>query len=52
MAESPLIKREGYVLSQKGVFTQFKKLIDAGVPVPTSKEWREARKCPSFLLLP
>lgn len=43
IADSPLIQREGFVLKQ-GVFMQFKKLIDAGVPVPTNKEWREARK--------
>lgn len=29
---------------EQGIFTQFKKLIDSGVPVPTSKEWREARR--------
>jgi isopenicillin N synthase-like dioxygenase len=40
--ESPLIQREGFVLKQ-GVFKEFKKLIDAGVPVPTNKEWREAQ---------
>lgn len=40
--ESPLIQREGFVL-RPGVFMQFKKLIDSGVPVPTNKEWREAQ---------
>ncbi|TVY49244.1 hypothetical protein LOCC1_G000810 [Lachnellula occidentalis] len=40
--ESPLIQREGFVLKQ-GVFTQFKKLIFSGLPVPTNKEWREAQ---------
>jgi len=40
--ESPLIQREGFVLSQ-GIFQNFKKLMDAGVPVPTNKEWREAQ---------
>ena len=30
--ESPLLQREGYVLKQ-GVFMQFQKLMDAGVPV-------------------
>ncbi|TVY18374.1 hypothetical protein LARI1_G003944 [Lachnellula arida] len=40
--ESPLLQREGFVLKQ-GVFTQFKKLIDSGLPVPTNKEWREAQ---------
>ncbi|CZR64271.1 related to leucoanthocyanidin dioxygenase [Phialocephala subalpina] len=42
ITESPLIQREGFVMKQ-GVFMQFKKLIDAGVPVPTNKEWREAQ---------
>lgn len=40
--ESPLIQREGFVLKQ-GVFQQFQKLIDAGIPVPTNKEWRESQ---------
>ena len=30
--ESPLIQREGFV-QKEGVFMQFKKLIDAGLPV-------------------
>ncbi|KAK3723620.1 hypothetical protein LTR37_001501 [Vermiconidia calcicola] len=38
--ESPMIQREGFVLEQ-GVFREYKRLIDAGVPVPTNKEWRE-----------
>ncbi|KAK5115224.1 hypothetical protein LTR85_009982 [Meristemomyces frigidus] len=38
--QSPLLQREGFVLEQ-GVFKQYKKLIDAGVPVPTNKQWRE-----------
>ncbi|OWP04495.1 hypothetical protein B2J93_1354 [Marssonina coronariae] len=42
VTESPLIQREGFVLSQ-GVFMQFKNLMDSGIPVPTSKEWREAQ---------
>ncbi|KAF8857022.1 Clavaminate synthase-like protein [Acephala macrosclerotiorum] len=42
ITESPLIQREGFVMKQ-GLFMQFKKLIDAGVPVPTNKEWREAQ---------
>ncbi|KAF2112237.1 hypothetical protein BDV96DRAFT_634013 [Lophiotrema nucula] len=37
---SPLLQREGFVLDQ-GVFREYKKLIDAGVDVPTNKEWRE-----------
>ena len=40
--ESPLLQREGFVLEQ-GVFQQYKQLIDAGVPVPTCQEWREAQ---------
>lgn len=38
--QSPLLQREGFVLEQ-GVFRQYKKLMDAGVPVPTNKQWRE-----------
>jgi hypothetical protein len=30
--ESPLLQRRGYILKQ-GVFMQFKKLMDTGVPV-------------------
>ncbi|TVY68814.1 Gibberellin 20 oxidase [Lachnellula suecica] len=40
--QSPLLQREGFVLKQ-GIFMQFKKLIDAGLSVPTNKEWREAQ---------
>jgi isopenicillin N synthase-like dioxygenase len=40
--ESPLLQREGFLLRGEGVFHEFKKLMDAGVPVPTNKEWREA----------
>ena len=40
--ESPLLQREGFVLEQ-GVFKEFMRLIEAGVPVPTNKEWREAQ---------
>lgn len=42
VVESPLLQREGMVLEQ-GVFREFKKLIDAGAPVPTNKEWREVQ---------
>lgn len=38
--ESPLLQREGFVLEQ-GVFQQYKRLLDAGVPVPSCREWRE-----------
>ena len=38
--ESPLLQREGFVLEQ-GIFQQYKRLMDAGVPVPTNKQWRE-----------
>lgn len=38
--QSPVMQREGFVLEQ-GVFQQYKRLIDAGVPVPTNKQWRE-----------
>lgn len=34
--QSPLIQREGFVEDQ-GVFREYKKLIDAGVHVPTNK---------------
>lgn len=37
---SPLIKREGCVEVQ-GVYKEFKRLMDAGVPVPTNQQWRE-----------
>jgi len=40
--ESPLLQREGFIL-RPGVFMQFKKLMDSGVPVPTNKEWRETQ---------
>jgi isopenicillin N synthase-like dioxygenase len=39
---SPLLQREGFVVEQQGVFQQYKKLMDAGAPVPTNKQWREA----------
>lgn len=42
MTESPLIQREGFMMSS-GIFKEYKRLIDAGVPVPTNKEWREAQ---------
>jgi len=34
--ESPLLQREGFVLEQ-GIFQQYKRLLDQGVPVPTNK---------------
>lgn len=40
--ESPLLQREGYIRRGAGVFHEFQKLMNAGVPVPTNKEWREA----------
>ncbi|KAF2770371.1 Clavaminate synthase-like protein [Teratosphaeria nubilosa] len=39
--QSPLLRREGFVAEQ-GVFQQYKRLMDAGAPVPTNKELREA----------
>ncbi|KAH9841309.1 Clavaminate synthase-like protein [Teratosphaeria destructans] len=39
--QSPLLRREGFVAEQ-GVFQQYKRLMDAGAPVPTNQEWREA----------
>lgn len=41
--ESPLLQREGFVRRELGVFERFKERIDAGMPVPTCKEWREAQ---------
>lgn len=38
--ESPLIRREGLLL-QQGVFKEYKARMDAGLSVPTNKEWRE-----------
>ena len=38
--DSPLLQREGFVMSQ-GVFQEYKRLLDGGLPVPTNKEWRE-----------
>lgn len=40
--ESPLLQREGLVPGQ-GVFGEWKALMDAGIPIPTNKEWREAQ---------
>ncbi|KAL7418640.1 hypothetical protein Q5752_007098 [Cryptotrichosporon argae] len=40
--ESPLLQREGYVMEQ-GVFFEFHKRIKAGLPIPTTKEWRESQ---------
>lgn len=37
---SPLIQREGCIESQ-GVYKEFKRLMDLGVPIPTNKQWRE-----------
>lgn len=41
--DSPLLQREGLVLDGQGVFREYKAVSDAGVPVPTNKEWREAQ---------
>jgi isopenicillin N synthase-like dioxygenase len=40
--ESPLLQREGFYHRGEGVFHEWTKLMDAGLPVPTNKEWREA----------
>jgi hypothetical protein len=37
---SPLIQREGCI-EEQGVYKEFRRLMDAGVPVPTNKQWRE-----------
>lgn len=39
---SPLIQREGYV-NYQGCFKEFKKLRDAGMAVPTNRQWRESQ---------
>lgn len=39
--KSPLLQREG-VVADAGVIKEWKALMDAGSPVPTNKEWREA----------
>jgi len=39
--ESPLLQREGFIFNE-GPFMRFKKLMDAGILIPTNKEWREA----------
>ncbi|RSH93583.1 hypothetical protein EHS25_007941 [Saitozyma podzolica] len=40
VASSPLIQREGCI-EEQGVYKEFRRLMDAGVPVPTNKQWRE-----------
>ena len=40
--ESPLLCREG-VFDEEGVMKEWKAVIDAGLPVPTNKQWREAQ---------
>ena len=37
---SPLIQREGCVDGQ-GVYREFRRIMDLGVPIPTNKQWRE-----------
>ncbi|WVQ81087.1 hypothetical protein IAT38_003209 [Cryptococcus sp. DSM 104549] len=38
--KSPLIQREGCV-EEQGVYKEFKRVMDTGVPVPTNRQWRE-----------
>lgn len=40
LSASPLIQREGCI-EEQGVYKEFRRLMDAGVPVPTNKQWRE-----------
>ncbi len=40
--ESPLLQREGY-RNHQGVFKEFQRVKASGLPVPTSKQWREAQ---------
>ncbi|WRT70487.1 uncharacterized protein IL334_007485 [Kwoniella shivajii] len=37
---SPLIQREGCV-EEQGVYKEFKRVMDLGVPPPTNQQWRE-----------
>ncbi|WVQ76282.1 hypothetical protein IAR50_005947 [Cryptococcus sp. DSM 104548] len=39
-SKSPLIQREGCV-EEQGVYKEFKRMMDLGVPVPTNAQWRE-----------
>lgn len=39
--ESPLIQREGYNNASYGVFNEFQKAREAGMQLPTCKQWRE-----------
>ncbi|WVW85170.1 hypothetical protein I302_107208 [Kwoniella bestiolae CBS 10118] len=40
VSNSPLIQREGCVDSQ-GLYREFKRVMDQGVPIPTNRQWRE-----------
>ncbi|ORY35064.1 hypothetical protein BCR39DRAFT_516500 [Naematelia encephala] len=40
--ESPLIQREG-CLDYPGVYSEFKRMREAGLPVPTNRQWREVQ---------
>lgn len=40
--ESPLLQREG-VVAEQGVIKEWLAVKNAGAPVPTNKEWREAQ---------
>jgi len=39
--ESPLIQRSGFVVRKGGVFEGYKRCMDSGLPIPSSKQWRE-----------
>ncbi|WWD18847.1 hypothetical protein CI109_103302 [Kwoniella shandongensis] len=40
--DSPVLQREGCVEYQ-GVYKEFKAVMNAGIPIPTNKQWREAQ---------
>ncbi|WRT70963.1 uncharacterized protein IL334_007962 [Kwoniella shivajii] len=40
--ESPLIQREGFV-NYQGCFKEYKRFRDAGMPVPSNRQWREGQ---------
>ena len=47
---SPLLQREGFVFGQ-GVFQQYKKLMDAGVPVSLQTALMGSARCQNIMLM-
>jgi hypothetical protein len=39
-SDSPLIEREGCI-EEQGVYKEFKRVMDLGLPPPTNQQWRE-----------